>query len=124
MTEDANLVTTVTRVLGPLHADLITTRSPGEALYALQSVGYERHYRARLVLIDALISGVDGPNLVNTLRRDPHVAGATIALLSSLSANVVENIMRSWGADGYLLTNRGVIHIKTAIDGWLGVNKP
>jgi CheY-like chemotaxis protein len=99
-------------------AEVFSAAGPGEAIYMLQSL--EESDRPMLVLLDVLMPGLDGPLFVQYLRSDPRVAGAPVVLISALSAPALEQTMRDWRADGFILKSRGLLHIDQALESWLG----
>jgi len=120
VSENADIVANLKRLLATYDADVISVGTSGEAIYELESMSAAAPFRARLVLLDMLLSGLRGPQLLDLLRRMPHVAKARFVLLSSLSATTAERMMTEVGADGILPLNLGMLHTETAISGWLG----
>ena len=95
----------------------VSASGPSEALYQLSTVG-DAGGRPTMVLLDVLMPGFDGPLFIKMLRADPRFAGAPMVLISALSAPALEQTMRDWQADGFILKSRGLLHIDEAFSAW------
>jgi DNA-binding response OmpR family regulator len=97
-------------------AEVMFASSAGEALYELEALGGMRGLT--MVLVDPLMPGCE-PGFVSMLRQTASVGRAPILLFSALSHQVLEDRMRAIGADGFILTTRGLLQIDTALKSWL-----
>lgn len=98
-------------------AEVLSAAGPGEAIYLLQTL--EESARPFMTILDVLMPGLDGPLFVQMLRGDPRLAGAPVVLISALSAPALEQTMRDWRADGFILKSRGLLHVDQAFEAWL-----
>ncbi len=105
------------QMLSKRGAEVISASGPSEAVYLMSTLD-EPNGRASIVILDVLMPGLDGPLFVNMLRSDPRLLGAPIVLISALSAPVLEQTMRNWRADGFILKSRGLLHIDEAFEAW------
>lgn len=103
------------RVLTNSGAELISTSTAGGILYELGALSDRG---LTMVLLDPLLPGCDH-NLIAMLRQHPHVSKAPVLLISNMSGPVVEEKMRALGADGFVLTSRGLLQLDTALKSWL-----
>lgn len=115
-TSDPDRRAAVTKCLQNNGAEVVFAGSAGESLYELEALSATRGLT--MVLIDPLLPGCE-PGFVAMLRQIPNVGRAPILLFSSLSAQVLEDRMRAIGADGFILTTRGLLQIDTALKSWL-----
>ncbi len=104
----------VTRVLENHGGTLDVCGSFGETFHRLENVTHGR----TLVFLDPLLAGFE-PRIVHMLRLHPAVSGGPIVLLSAISAPVLEDVVRATGADGFIVTTRGLLHLDTALPSWL-----
>lgn len=102
------------RVLENHGASLEVCGSFGETFHRLETLMPGR----TLVLLDPLLAGFE-PRIVHMLRAHPAVMGGPIVLLSAISAPVLEDVVQATGADGFLVTTRGLLHLDTALPSWL-----
>jgi CheY-like chemotaxis protein len=115
-TSDPERRTAVSKCLQNNGAEVVFASSAGESLYELEALGGVRGLT--MVLIDPLLPGCE-PGFIAMLRQVPNVGRAPILLFSSLSSQVLEDRMRAIGADGFILTTRGLLQIDTALKSWL-----
>ena len=86
----------------------------GEAFHLVETMAPTK----TLLLIDPLLPGFE-PRLVSMFRQHWNVAGGPAVLISAISAPVLEDVMRTTGADGFLVTTKGLLHLDTALASWL-----
>jgi CheY-like chemotaxis protein len=115
-TSDPDRRPAVAKCLQNNGAEVFFSSSAGESLYELEALGGVRGLT--MVLIDPLLPGCE-PGFIAMLRQAPNVGRAPILLFSSLSSQVMEDRMRAIGADGFILTTRGLLQIDTALKSWL-----
>lgn len=106
------------QILQKRGAEVFPVSGPSEAIYFLQTA-LEDSARPIMTILDVLMPGLDGPLFVNMLRSDPRLAGAPVVLISALSAPALEQTMRDWRADGFILKARGLLHVDQAFEAWL-----
>jgi CheY-like chemotaxis protein len=115
-TSDPDRRVAVTKCLQNNGAEVVFASSAGESLYELEALGGVRGLM--MVLLDPLLPGCE-PGFIAMLRQVPNVGRAPILLFSGLSSQVLEDRMRAIGADGFILTTRGLLQIDTALKSWL-----
>jgi CheY-like chemotaxis protein len=119
VSQNDNAIRGLSRVLATYDSEVLSARTAGEAIYQLESTCVAR-FRVRLALIDMLLPGLRGHELIDVLRRTPHAADARFILLSSLSPVTAERVRIEFGADGVLPLNWGMLRAEEAISDWLG----
>jgi PleD family two-component response regulator len=102
------------RVLEKHGGEVHLASSFGEAYHIVESM----HSGRTLLLLDPLLPGYE-PRLVSMMRQHPNIAGGPIVLASAISAPVLEDAMRVGGADGFIVSSKGLLHLDTALQGWL-----
>lgn len=102
------------RVLEKHGASIEACGSFGELFHKLENSTPGR----TLVFLDPLLGGFE-PRVVHMLRQHPAVSGGPIVLLSAISSQVLEDVGRATGADGFIVTARGLLHLDTALPSWL-----
>jgi hypothetical protein len=85
-----------------------------EAICVLDSLDGGR----AMVFFDPLQPGFD-PRFVQFLRRSPRVGASPVVITSAMSAQALTEIMATSGADGFIVTSKGLLHMDTAIQSWL-----
>ena len=101
-------------------SDVVVAKTPGEAAYVLESVSAEKP--TAFILIDVMLTGLDGPRIVALLRKRPEAAGARVVLLSAMSTKTIEEMRAAWGADLCLPTHRGLLYAEATMQSWLGLS--
>ena len=104
----------VTRILENHEGEVHAAASFGEAFHLVETLAPTK----TLLLIDPLLPGFE-PRLVGMFRQHWNVAGGPAVLISAISAPVLEDVMRTTGADGFLVTTKGLLHLDTALASWL-----
>ena len=117
VSDDASTVVELKRIMGATDAAVVLAKTPNEARSVMSSLSPDKPMA--LVLLDVVLSNVDGPRLVEELRTNSH-GTPRIVLLSSFSPQTLESMRRLWSADESLATNRGLLHMTAALRGWLG----
>lgn len=111
---DGEVRSGVSRVLEKHGGEVHLASSFSEAYHTVESISPGR----TLVLLDPLLPGYE-PRLVAMMRSHPSIGGGPIVLTSAISAPVLQDSMRESLADGFIVTSKGLLHLDTALAGWL-----
>ena len=117
MTDDEQIQETLGRVLKACAVEAVRATSPGDGARVLGHLGEDKP--TLLIFVDAMMKGVEGAELIATLRAHPRAAHARIVLVSALSGAALSAMSTAWGADGSLPTSRGLLHIEMTVTRWL-----
>jgi PleD family two-component response regulator len=104
----------VSRVLEKHGGEVFLANNLSEAYHTVESVEPGR----MLVFVDPLLPGFE-PRLIEMMRSHASIGGGPIVLISAISPAVLENTMRESFADGFIVTSKGLLHLDTALAGWL-----
>ncbi|MFK7991921.1 MAG: response regulator [Sandaracinaceae bacterium] len=77
--------------------------------------------RPHVLLLDVMLPGLDGPELVELIRGDPELSRTRVVLWSALSAADLTKRARLCGADGSIEKAKGPFHLVAQITDWLRV---
>ncbi|MFO0550223.1 MAG: response regulator [Polyangiaceae bacterium] len=72
-----------------------------------------------VAFVDVLMPSMVGPRFVSSLRAQPAFGLAPVVLVSGLNAHVLEQTVKDWGASGYILKMRGLLHVDHQFAEWL-----
>lgn len=112
--QDGDPRRSIVRVVQKHGGEALLAASLGEAMYLLDALDQG----AAMVFVDPLTPGYD-PRFVAFLRQNPHVGRSPIVIVSSLTTPVLEDLMRSSGADGFIVSTKGLLYMDTAVQSWL-----
>lgn len=112
--QDGDARRSIVRVAQKHGGETLLASSFGEAIYQLDSL--ENGWV--MVFIDPLLAGFE-PRIVNLLRQNPRVSRSPVVIVSAMNAQVLEDVMRSSGSDGFIVTSKGLLHMDTAVQAWL-----
>jgi excisionase family DNA binding protein len=93
--DDEVLLEVMREVLSASGLDVETARHGFLAGYLLG------HYRPDVILLDILMPGLDGYEVLSLMRRRPEARGIPVVACTSLKGPDVESRLRSAGFDGY-----------------------
>jgi PleD family two-component response regulator len=111
---DAEIRANVSRVLEKHGGEAYLATNLSEAYHTVESLPPGR----TLVFVDPLLPGFE-PRLVSMMRSHSAIGGGPIVLVSAISAPVLEDAMRTSLADGFIVSSKGLLHLDTALAGWL-----
>jgi len=117
VTEDEQIREALGRVLKACAVEPVLSASPGDGLRILGHLDDDKP--TLLVFVDAMMTGMDGSELIAMLRAHPKAERARFILVSALSGAALSAMSTAWGADGSLPIGRGLLHIETAVTRWL-----
>jgi CheY-like chemotaxis protein len=121
LSDNAETVATLSRVISACKASVWTAKAPGEAYFVLEAMGMTAPPRAELVIIDVLMTGLDVPELLKQLKKSPHAIGVRFLVLSPLSAKSALETADVWGVQGAIVLSRGLLQAEADIKQWLGI---
>jgi CheY-like chemotaxis protein len=115
--DDQTTLRSYQRILAKKGVEVIAASTPGEALYVAASLAPD--VRPTLAFLDVIVPGLDGPRFVAALRQQPAFEAVPVILVSALTPNVLRDRTQQWGANGFILKAKGLIHIDSAFEGWV-----
>lgn len=98
------------RILLRYNVEVLTASTVGEALQQASMI--DPIHDGIIAFIDVVMPGMNGPRFVGALRQLPTFGAASpIVLISSLSQSVLELTAADWGAAGFILKSKGLLHV-------------
>lgn len=76
-------------------------------------------HRPVLVVLDAMMPGLDGPSVLELLRQDPELSGTRVVLWSAMPREELAAAAEAAGADGYLEKTVGPRQLVDQVRQWL-----
>lgn len=106
------------RILLRYNVEVLAASTVGEALQQVSMI--DPVHDGIIGFIDVVMPGMHGPRFVTALRQLPTFgAGSPIVLISSLSQSVLELTAADWGAAGFILKSKGLLHVDQQFAEWL-----
>lgn len=115
--DDEPSLRTYERVLSKHDVEILSASTPSEALGFVSQL--EPVPQPLVAFVDVLMPGMDGPRFVYAIRSFPATCKSPIVLISALSAPALEKATLEWGANGFILKSKGLIHVDQEFTGWL-----
>lgn len=115
--DDQTTLRSYQRILANKGVEVVAVASPGEALYVAATLDPDP--RPTIAFLDVIVPGLDGPRFVTALRQLPAFDAVPVVLVSALNGNVLRDKAHAWGANGFILKSKGLLHLDTAFGGWV-----
>jgi CheY-like chemotaxis protein len=77
-------------------------------------------HRPRLVLVDVMMPGLDGPSVVDLIRKDPELQQTTVILCSSMEESALAKRAQACAANGYVSKTGGLPAVQSELGRLLG----
>jgi CheY-like chemotaxis protein len=117
ITEDTDAVKTISRVLRACEVETVSAANLSAAMRRLEAVAMDKP--VTLVFVDGMARALDGPGHIEGLREQAKLAGARFIVFASLSSNALVELRVSRGADDWLATHSGMLHMEALIRQWI-----
>jgi CheY-like chemotaxis protein len=121
ISQNPETLTTFLRLLKTFNADVIAAGTLAEAAQEIASIGGADVFGARLVLLDMTVPEFGHGALMDELRGSQCAPEARLVLLCALSETSARGLATRIGADGFLLSSRGMLSAQAAVSDWLRV---
>lgn len=72
-----------------------------------------------LLIVDVVMPGLDVEAFVARVKSTPALHGVIILLLSGMTVQTLEALVRRTGAHGFLSKTRGAIHLNEVVSSWI-----
>lgn len=91
--------------------------SPDEALALVSALAPE--LRPSLLFLDVIMPRLNGAAFIAALRSLAGTVQIPVILISALNLATVRDYAQQWGANGFILKTKGMLHLEAAFDEWV-----
>lgn len=115
--DDPTMLRLYERILLKRGVIVSAATGPEEALQSVSALAPE--HRPHMVFLDVVMPRLNGGAFIAALRGIAGDVQVPVVLVSALNLNTVRDYAMQWGANGFVLKSKGLIHLEHAFDEWV-----